>query len=343
VSDNFKKSIEILTPRMHFKNKILNILYLNLFAMIKVHKKRKIWDGEKPIFYMVGSFFPFLAFYLKYFLRIEVVVDVDTWFVCYDYSEVKATFLWYALEKVIEPFNKFFYSISINEFEANYLIKKGFAPNRVDICHVIIPDMAELHLKDKETCRQLLLSTYGIPPESVIIAFHGPGNSTHNRESVKMIARTATELSDLDKIKFLIIGDGYAKEEIIGKNKETSFIFAGFLDKERMYDILRGSDIYFCPIARGSLGGTKTKITEAAMLGLPVVTNSLGAMGYDKRCMPFLCDDDMAKSITNLFISRDFESLGKKCQEYIIRNYSYSRSLSFYAYLFSKIRGSGKN
>jgi glycosyltransferase involved in cell wall biosynthesis len=337
VNGHSEDYVKVITPKISFSSKILNIGYLNLFALISIHKIKKNVKGKKPIVYTLGSFFIFLAAYLKFFLGIKVVVDVDTWFMCYDYSEVKATFLWYVLEKFIEPINKLFYSICINEFEADYLIRKGFNKNKLNICHNVAPD---LPIKEKQSCRQSLISTYGFPPDSVIVAFHGPGSAAHNRESVKMITETAKSLQGLDRIKYLIIGSGFVPEEMIDKSLKSSFVFTGFLNNDKMYDALRGSTIYFCPIAEGFLGGTKTKITEGAMVGLPVVTNSLGAKGFDTSSVPFLFDDDMGKSIEMLYTNPELiDSIGRQCKEYVRKNYSYSSLLSSYVNFFSEISG----
>ena len=325
-------NVKVLKPEISFKSKILNLLLLNLFVAVKFKKQKGTWNDNEPVFYLIGSFFIFLALYLKYIKKVKVIVDVDTWFVCYNYSEVIATFFWFFLEKFIEPLNKLFYSVTLNEYEASYLIKKGFSPNKVSICHIAAPNLS---LNDKKSCRLELLREYGLPENSFLLAFHGPGNAPHNIETVKLIIQTANKLKEEKRMKFLIIGGGYNSTELGYLDKNESIIFTGFLDNEKMYCVLRGSDIYFCPIGTGFLGGTKTKMAEAAMLGLPVVTNRLGALGYNENFLPFLYDDDLMNSILYLYSSDNLLELGEKTRSYIIQNYSLKNMVKFYNSLFS--------
>lgn len=97
--------------------------------------------------------------------------------------------------------------------------------------------------------------------------------------------------------------------------------FTGYVTD--MKKALEGNDIFICPIVAGS--GVKNKILQASMVGLPIVTTSLGIEGIDKRikeCV-FLADSaqEMARSINqiNTMSSPDLTSR-IKMQQLIIEN-----------------------
>lgn len=74
--------------------------------------------------------------------------------------------------------------------------------------------------------------------------------------------------------KFYVIG--LCPKEIIDLySVNPNIIFSGRV--EDLAVAVRKSEVFFCPIAYGT--GIKTKIVEAMAMGMPVITNDIGAEG----------------------------------------------------------------
>lgn len=77
-------------------------------------------------------------------------------------------------------------------------------------------------------------------------------------------------------VKFMVIGK--CPDEIRGKYKDNKqVIFTGRV--KNLVEYIRKSQIFLSPILYGT--GIKTKILEAMSMGVPVVTNDIGAEGID--------------------------------------------------------------
>ena len=98
--------------------------------------------------------------------------------------------------------------------------------------------------------------------------------------------------------------------------------FTGYV--EDMRAALRNNDIFICPILAGS--GVKNKILQASLVGLPIISTTLGIEGIHKDILRYVFVADEAKLIAEnvLYINQLTEKKLKERilgqQEVIIRN-----------------------
>lgn len=107
-----------------------------------------------------------------------------------------------------------------------------------------------------------------------------------NQDSVRYIVnQILPKISS--KVVFNIIGS--VPEKFVKKINNKSVVFHGRVEDTR--SICNKSKIFLAPIVYGT--GIKTKIIEAMAMGLPVVTNSVGAESIEaENYKDFICEDD---------------------------------------------------
>jgi glycosyltransferase involved in cell wall biosynthesis len=107
----------------------------------------------------------------------------------------------------------------------------------------------------------------------------------------------------LDKdTKYFVMGK--CPDSIKERFKSDNIVFLGFVDDIR--SVVMSTDIYLCPMVYGT--GIKTKIIEAMAMGIPVVTNSIGAEGLNVTNGKelYICDsDEEIIECTNTLLAND--------------------------------------
>lgn len=146
------------------------------------------------------------------------------------------------------------------------------------------------------------------------VSFMGNLNVAANVDSLDIIIRKILPVIE-SKVKLTVIGT--CSEEIKSKYKDVINVeFTGRVDDFRPY--IKSSKIFLSPIAYGS--GIKTKILEAMAMGMPVVTNSIGAEGLDvKDGRELIVKDDYTEIVSavkellnNEMLRKDLGERGQK-------------------------------
>lgn len=105
------------------------------------------------------------------------------------------------------------------------------------------------------------------------LAYVGNFKVATNCDTLKMICEDILPILK-HEYKFYVIG--LCPKEIIDLySVNPNIIFSGRV--EDLAVAVRKSEVFFCPIAYGT--GIKTKIVEAMAMGMPVITNDIGAEG----------------------------------------------------------------
>jgi len=94
-----------------------------------------------------------------------------------------------------------------------------------------------------------------------------------------------------DQYKLEVIGANCVDELLRFESERVHF--TGYV--EDMRNALRKNDIFICPILAGS--GVKNKILQASMIGLPIVSTTLGVEGIHKDILKFVFVADDAERI----------------------------------------------
>jgi len=140
-----------------------------------------------------------------------------------------------------------------------------------------------------------------------------------------------------DKIQIDIVGKN-PNEAIVAAAEQFEFVtLHGYVDDiDTMY---ANAQAFICPLRDG--GGTKLKVLDAMMHGLPVIGTDIAFEGIDTRDgeTGYICND--AQSIVNLLVamadssSEQFESVGQAGRQLVVSNYnatsiaqSYSNQIS---------------
>ncbi len=143
-----------------------------------------------------------------------------------------------------------------------------------------------------------------------------------NADSIRMIVKDILPLCKNLK-SFVCIGK--CPEEIIDEFKDTEKIsFTGMVDDLRPYT--EEGTVFLAPLSYGT--GIKTKILEAMAMGLPVVTNSIGAEGIwaENGNQWIVSDDpkDIAKHVDELMNSQEkCDELGQNARKFIEENFQW--------------------
>lgn len=112
-------------------------------------------------------------------------------------------------------------------------------------------------------------------------------------------------------------------KEFMDPNRVTMM---GYVDDIRSF--VKGTEIYLSPIAYGT--GIKTKIVEAMAMGIPVITNSVGAEGLNVTNGKelFIAEDpeEIAKMVMKLLSNPGLrEKVGKQGQDYVRQYHDWER------------------
>lgn len=155
-----------------------------------------------------------------------------------------------------------------------------------------------------------------VEKEKDSLSFVGNFYVSANADSLYLIVTKILPLLDRKVILYVI---GTCPEQIKQKYKDYSnIIFTGMVDDLRSF--VKRTEVFVSPIAYGS--GIKTKILEAMAIGVPVVTNSIGAEGLGvvngKQCL--ISDDyiEIAEMINTLLKNEDYcIKIGSCGQRYV--------------------------
>ncbi|MBQ8885439.1 MAG: glycosyltransferase [Clostridia bacterium] len=127
--------------------------------------------------------------------------------------------------------------------------------------------------------------------EKGAIAFLGNMRFAPNVDSLHFIAAHILPALDFDYKLYVL---GVCPDEIMASYKNNErIVFLGMVEDVR--PVIKKCELFLSPIAYGT--GVKTKILEAMAMGVPVVTNSVGAEGIDAQYgVHFLVENSAAET-----------------------------------------------
>lgn len=156
-----------------------------------------------------------------------------------------------------------------------------------------------------------------------MVTFVGDFRTAANADSVRMIAHDVLPHCRLVK-KMVCVG--ICPRELADEFKENKIIhFTGKVVDLRKH--VKEGMVFLAPIAFGT--GIKTKIVEAMAMGMPVVTNSIGAEGLDVHNGQELIIADTPKEIANAvtYLLNDpvlREEIGRNGQRYVREHHDWN-------------------
>jgi hypothetical protein len=279
-----------------------NVLYF--FTIKKIIKQKNITHLiiEHP-------YYGWLAFLLKIFLRVKIIVHSHN-IESMRFKSIDKKWweiLWY-YEKWIH-----------NKADANFFITENdmqYAMNNFGLqkskCTVItygfnlqqIPNVAQNQIASATIRHQ-----FNIAANDKILLFNGTLSYKANLNALDIILQKINPLLQQQKFHYKIIVCG--KDLPVGYNNlqhHKNIIYAGFVDDIDAYYL--ATDVFINPVNEG--GGIKTKIVEALGFNISLVTTKSGAIGIPENIvgnkMKVIEDDDwvaFANAITTIKIDTD--------------------------------------
>ena len=319
---------KVISPTSKIRGRFLKHFVYFFFCLSAILKLRRYFG----IIYFMGSEFLPIALFGKIFLNYRIIGDVDTYTIAYNRGEIMSYGAYDFTERLFEPFMASCdIIIVINERDRDILINKGFDVNKM----LIMPPSREVPNVDpkrmseirKQFFSKLSEEDFQLDEKALIIAFHGSATAQHNKKTIDIIvANVMPKVLERNKrCLFLIIGGGYEFDSALKNEYRKNIYFTGFLSEGEMKDLLSISDLYIAPMTMGAKGGTKTKIIEAAMYGLPIITTPEVGEQYFRNSCPFLISsiENFSKTVIDVTQHKEkLKELGNLTLKYIIENYS---------------------
>ena len=175
----------------------------------------------------------------------------------------------------------------------------------------------------------------GLPvqKERGAIGFLGNFKVAANVDSLELIARKILPGLSFPYKLYVV---GVVPEEIKSVYADDpGIVFCGHVEDPRV--VLGKCELFLSPIAYGT--GIKTKILEAMAMGLPVITNSVGAEGIDGvNGEHFVVEDDVTRmrtAVETLMADRCLaEKIARNAQRLIEERYSWDKIYRSFQQIF---------
>lgn len=209
--------------------------------------------------------------------------------------------------------------ITVSEETRNaYIERQGISPERV----AIIYNFVDTDILASEDEAEDVRKEFGIDRDSVVIGFVG---RLDWRKGLKTIVDAA---EGLQGVKFLIVGEGDAREgfisEIKRKGLEEIFILAG--TRHDVPRVLKAMDIFIFPTEAESFG---MAAVEAMAANKPVIASDIGALreiikdGENGILIPQKDSDALRSAIVRLMDDRVvMKRLGEEGRRTVLERFS---------------------
>lgn len=171
---------------------------------------------------------------------------------------------------------------------------------------------------------QFFSESVGVEKVNNTLSFVGNFEWPANIDSLDYIAN---QIMPLIKTEVTLLVVGKCPNEIMQKYSENKNIkFTGRVNDLREY--VTSTKVFIAPILYGS--GIKTKIVEAMVMGMPVITNSVGAEGLNVQdgIELFVIDspEKMAEKVDELLNNEsELKRIGEKAQKYAKDNLDWTQ------------------
>lgn len=172
-------------------------------------------------------------------------------------------------------------------------------------------------------------------PKCLYVCFVGQFYKWHGIDC--LIQSAPLILKECSHTKFLIVGDGMMKEELINLAERTgvsaNFIFTGAVPYEEVPTYINASDVCVAPFpnARNAkIGLSPIKLYEYAACGKPIVASNISGVGdlLEQQNAGISVEpgnpEELAKAIVGLLKDKKIRvEMGKNGREYVVKYHSW--------------------
>jgi len=296
----------------------------------------------KPDVIIVSSMpiFPILSGYaLKLRLKCKLIFEVrDLWPLTpihlMGYSKWHPMILMMSwLERL--GFRKSDYNVSVLPNSKEYI--NGISGMEEKFAY--IPNGISEELLDKESLPENIESLF--PKNKFLIGYTGTINMAN---ALEYFVEAANQLADYPDIHFMIVGDGYAKEELLNSSQANNFTFTPKVKKGQVQSVLKHFDV--CFIGRNDTplfdhGVSSNKYFDYMLAGKPVLVSSNKIKDpVELSGCGLIVSPESAESIKEGVLSlynmslKERKSLGEKGKAYVKEYHNYDFLSEKYAALF---------
>lgn len=262
-----------------------------------------------------------MAQYAKYFNKEKVFIDITDSMIKY-YERLKAVASGFAKILAYEEYfkmkiyekkicDKYKNIIICSNDDRDYLVDKYHCGKS----HFMVLENG-LYIKDwNDVQARKRINSFNL-------IFWGVMNVDTNKLSCNWFLKNVWPLLDNKKFRMKIIGPKPTNKLL--KNCPTGVEFTGYVD--RLSDQLFSGGIFVCPIISGA--GVKNKIIQAAVLGLPTISTSLGVEGINSELKDniFIANNpkdfsEMIKLVANMD-EKSLNAIIKKQRKIVMKHYN---------------------
>lgn len=218
-----------------------------------------------------------------------------------------------------------------------YIARQGVSPDKIIIMHNFVD--TDLFAAEEKT--EKIRKELGIDKDNLVVGFLG---RLDWRKGLRTIVDAAEGLKG---VKFLIIGDGDAREELIDeirrKGIEEDFILTGL--RKDVPALMKAMDIFVFPTTAPyeSFG---IVVIEAMAAGLPVIASDIGPLreiinnGVDGLLIPAKDGDALRSAIERLIKNKDLmKKLAETATKTVRNRFSLKKRIKEIEEVYEKVLG----
>lgn len=183
-------------------------------------------------------------------------------------------------------------------------------------------------------------------PENKFIICHAGSIGVDN--ALETFFACARSMQDREEIHFLVVGDGYLKNQFQLENSDLkNLTFAPRVDKKQVQSVLAHADVVYFAVNTSPLwayGQSLNKVIDYMLSGKPIVASYTGfpSMINEADCGVFLpAEDVLALRLEIERLSQipksELNSMGARGREWIISNRQYEKLASEYLEIINNL------
>jgi len=163
-------------------------------------------------------------------------------------------------------------TIAVSENIKKRVLGWPFVANKIDVIH---NGVKEIDFYEKEIAREKISKVnQNVSKEKFLI---GTIAELHPIKGLDILIESAKEVTKIENVQFVIIGDGHIKKELEEKiqslNLDKKVILIGFLDNAAKY--LKAFDLFILPSRSEALA---LVLLEAGLAEVPVIASKVGGL-----------------------------------------------------------------
>ncbi|MBL7141887.1 glycosyltransferase [Patescibacteria group bacterium] len=281
----------------------------NISAFFIISRLRKILKNQKiEILHTMSPKARLFAVIAKKGLKIKLVHTVHSSPFLYQKGKIKG-FFYKRIEKFLNQ--KTDQIIFVSENTKNLFLKEKILPfeNWTVIYNGLDLNYSQKFLKNKKEIRKQVIKEYHLK-DNYLITF--VGRFSFEKGLIYLVEAAKSIINILPQTRFILIGDGPEKKNIINKikqdNLEKYFILPGFQEEEEVYKISVASHIFVLPSFYETFSYT---VCQAMSLGLAIVATEVGGIreliknGFNGFLIQPGKSEDISKAVVKILKNKD--------------------------------------